>query len=61
MKVKKKRINAGNKAFYGNKKYFNVDYYLNARNLDYTGRQSDQLLHEAHVLNATVVHKLMRF
>jgi hypothetical protein len=40
----KETINAGNKA-YANKKCVNVYYYLRDQNLDYTGEQSDHLLH----------------
>jgi hypothetical protein len=43
------------------KRYFNVKYYLKEQNLDYTGQQSDQLTHEAYVLQDNIAQKLMRF
>jgi hypothetical protein len=42
----KERINAGSKAFHANKKIFQCKLLSKKdQNLDYTGQQSDQLLH----------------
>jgi hypothetical protein len=45
IKEVKERIIAGDKAVNANKRCFNVNYCNKHQNLDYTGQQSDQLLH----------------
>jgi hypothetical protein len=57
----KEIINAGTKTFYAKKKMFQCNYYLMEQNLDYTGQQSYQSLHEAWVLQDSTVRKLMEF